>query len=211
LASTASRRASVRSRRVTRVSHRSAATRRAGHCDAQRLRNLAEPALKLCREIVERRMNRWRRPTAPCQPAARGLSPPWAGHRRRDAWRPPSDPPRCCRREETAVLCHLLQSLGALALREDHALEQSLIAADRLIRELRATRARPKCPSYRANVPPAGHGYARILAYSTSWSRAISSHCRAHLTLLSTPQAAQLCAQVAARSVTGSARTTLCC
>ncbi len=31
--------------------------------------------------------------------------------------------------EETAVLCHLLQSLGALALREDHALEQALIAA----------------------------------------------------------------------------------
>src|ERR1700686_2723057 len=100
-----------------------------GDGDAHRLRDLAESALNLCREIVECGVNRRRIPPrqasqllAHFRQSLQRITAQMLGSRlsiHLDA----------VDEEETAVLCHLLQSLGAFAPREDHALEQVLIAA----------------------------------------------------------------------------------
>src|SRR5579872_640789 len=112
--------------RVNRRRHR-----RAGHGDAQRLRDLAQATLRTSRKLVEQGMDRRRIPlrkvaqlVAKLREHRRCIAAQVLGNRfgiELDAFE----------KEEAAVLRHFLESLRALALGEDHSLEQwSVLAVD---------------------------------------------------------------------------------
>src|SRR5580658_3301924 len=100
-----------------------------GDRNTERLCNLAKPNLKLGREGVEGIVNRGCRPLLESRKPCAHLREQLERVRRQVLGDRLGIHRHIVGEEEPAVLRHLLQRLGALALREDHAFQQPLIVA----------------------------------------------------------------------------------